>query len=189
MTHVARHANGSLSPDAPATTIRAMSVRPGPRNRNFSPIKDALTRVVRGLDLEKRLEEYAVEPIWERALGPEITRHSRPVMVRHGVLLVETRTATWMNELSLRRKEVLRAVNRELGRDAVHSIRFRVGTGFNLAPGRAAPKEPPPPPPPTDDEISQAVEELGVDTDPEIARIVARALALSRKRHEPGHGT
>lgn len=121
-------------------------------------------------------------PVWERALGPDVTRHARPVLLRHGILLVETRTATWMNELSLRREEVQDAVNRELGRNAVRTLRFRVGTGFNMAPRRAEKAAPPPPLPPTDEEIARSVAELGVATDPEIARIVGRALALSKKR-------
>lgn len=162
-----------------------MPPRFGPRNKTFAPLGDVLTRVVRGLDIERRLGEHAVLPVWERALGPEVTRHSRPVLLRHGVLLVETRTATWMNELSLRREEVQEAVNRELGRNAVRNLRFRVGTGFNLSPRRVKKAAPPPPSPPTDEEIARTVAELGVETDPEIARIVGRALALSKKRVPP----
>lgn len=159
-----------------------MPPRSGPRNTAFSPLGDVLTRVVRGLDLEKRLEEHAVLPVWERALGAEISRHARPVLLRHGTLLVEARTATWMNELSLRREEVQEAVNRELGKNAVRNLRFRIGTGFVQAPMRVTKPAPPPPSPPTDDEIARTAAELGLETDPEIARIVARALALSRKR-------
>jgi hypothetical protein len=89
-----------------------------------------LTRVLRSLEIEAELLSHAVEPAWPRVAGPRLAPHARASSLRNGVLVVEARSAAWMNELSLRRDELKAGFNRELRRELVRDVRFRLGGGF-----------------------------------------------------------
>ena len=144
--------------------------------RRWEPVADVLQRVVRGLDIEEELRSHGVEPAWPRALGEPMASATRPARLRAGVLLVEARSAAWMNEASLLREGIRAALNRELGGDYVRELRFRLGGGF--PPLGALPR-------PSDleasaDEISREVDLLAT-AGFEGAAVVARARALQRK--------
>lgn len=141
-------------------------------------VKAVLQRVVRALDVEDRLASHSVGPVWDRAVPPRLAEHTRPFSLKGGVLLVEARSAVWMNEASLLREKIRAAVNRELGRDRVRELRFRLGGGFPPPAG-----EPPPVVEVSAQALEEAVAELGSN---EGARLASRARALQRRRRAPG---
>lgn len=141
-------------------------------------VKTVLQRVVRALDVEDRLASHSVGPVWDRAVPARLADHTRPFSLKGGVLLVEARSAVWMNEASLLREKIRQAVNRELGKDKVRELRFRLGGGFPPPAGEA----------PAAVEVSrealeEAVVELGSD---EGARLASRARALQRRNRASG---
>lgn len=150
------------------------------RRKSPEPVKNVLQRVVRALDVEDRLASHSVGPVWDRAVPDRLAEHTRPASLRGGVLLVEARSAVWMNEASLLREKIRAAVNRALGKEKVRELRFRLGGGF---------------PPPKDfvpepvlvpeAELTEACEELGSHDG---ARLASRARALQRRGRAPGRG-
>lgn len=142
-------------------------------------VKAVLQRVVRALDVEDRLASHSVGPVWDRTVPAKLAEHTRPFSLRGGVLLVEARSAVWMNEASLLREKIRAAVNRELGRDKVRELRFRLGGGFPPPAGEAPPRIEV-----SEEALDEAMVELGSD---EGARLASRARALQRRRRAPGN--
>lgn len=157
--------------------IRGMErpiVPPAMRRRHPETIKSVLQRVVRTLDVEDRLASHSVGPVWDRVVPERLAAHTRPSSLRGGVLLIEARSAVWMNEASLLREKIRAAINAEIGRDKVRQVRFQLGGGFPPSPatGFRSPEIPV-------EAIEEAHQELGGN---EGARLAARARALQKSR-------
>jgi hypothetical protein len=98
--------------------------------RKIETLPDILRRVVRGLDMEAKLLSHSVEPAWPRAAGARLAEHTRATRLRDGVLTIEARSASWLNEISLLRDQIRERLNAELGGPRVRDLRFRVGADF-----------------------------------------------------------
>jgi predicted nucleic acid-binding Zn ribbon protein len=98
------------------------------QSRQSSHSKDlssSLEQLVDELGIRKKLAEYEAVLRWESLVGEHIARAASAVKIANGVLLVKVKTSTWRNELSLRKAEIIKAVNTGLGRDVVKDIRFQ----------------------------------------------------------------
>lgn len=157
--------------------MRRMAERTGPED-----VAAVLTRLLRTMELETELLAHAVEPIWPRVAGPRLAPNARAASLRQGVLVIEARSAAWMNELSMQREQLRAGFNRELRRELVRELRFRLGGGF--------PPLPAPPPVRSAEEESRlrsrAEGLLASEADSEGGAIVAAALTARLRR--PGGG-
>ncbi len=95
-------------------------------------VSGALSRLLRGLGLERQLLGWRAVEGWSQWVGPRIARHSRAVAFRDGTLFVEVEGSAWMHELGFLRREILRTVNERLGSTCVSDVRFTVPRGGSL---------------------------------------------------------
>jgi hypothetical protein len=146
---------------------------PAVTTRKIELLPDVLRRVVRSLDIEAKLLSHAVEPVWARVAGPRLASHTRATQLRNGVLTIEARSASWLNEVSMLREEVRERLNTELGGIRVRDIRFRIGNDFPPM------ERPPPPVEVTEIEVASARRTLGTGVGADLA---ARAYVLASKR-------
>jgi predicted nucleic acid-binding Zn ribbon protein len=87
-------------------------------------LSDALQSFLRESGLEERIEEAAVLPEWDERVGPAIAAVTRPVRVSRGTMLVAVRTSSWLMELRLMERDILRRVNEGRERGRIERIRF-----------------------------------------------------------------
>lgn len=64
---------------------------------------------------------------WPEAVGEEVAAHCRPTALQGGVLIAETPSSVWCQQLQLRAPELLAGLRRVFGDEAPAEIRFRVG--------------------------------------------------------------
>jgi predicted nucleic acid-binding Zn ribbon protein len=88
-----------------------------------------LPRVLRQLGLEEGLLGWRAVREWEQVVGSRIARHTRAVAFRDGSLQVEVDGSAWMQELGFLKRDLVRKVNRHLGRRLVQDVRFIVPRG------------------------------------------------------------
>ena len=86
------------------------SRRPGP---SLPPraLSEVLPSVLSGLGLAAGVEDARLFESWEGAVGSEIARVSRPHRLDGDTLIVHVKHSAWLNELSLRRAEILARLN------------------------------------------------------------------------------
>lgn len=71
---------------------------------------------------------HEVIELWGRVMGADVARHAEPIALRGGLLLVAVDDAVWAAELArFRRREIVDALNRALGRDDIRDVRFTTG--------------------------------------------------------------
>lgn len=123
----------------------------------------------------------AVTAIWAEAVGSAVARKAWPLrLARDGTLHVAVASATWANELSLLRDEILAALRARLGDETPATIRFAVGP--IPEPGRPPEAIQPEPtrvlevPPEVGREADAAAAEIA---DPELRELVSRAARAS----------
>jgi len=124
---------------------------------------------------------------WPTAVGDAIARAAWPQRVgRDGTLLVATVSATWANELTLLADDVLAKLAAVVGPAAPTGLRFAVGPVPAPAadPAAIAPK---PTPAPRPDELELAGDVSSTIGDPDLRKMVQRAIAasLASRRYDP----
>lgn len=73
-----------------------------------------------------RYLQAAVLPAWEKVAGPSVTKHTARAHLRDGELVVYVDSPVWATELSALSGPYREAMNQELGRNAVRTVRFAV---------------------------------------------------------------
>ncbi len=88
-------------------------------------IKDALGKTLRGLGLERRVRETGAAQVWAEVVGEKISQVTEVTAVRDGIMFVSVKSATWRQELSLMKIEIIGRLNGRLGDKLITDIQFR----------------------------------------------------------------
>ncbi len=83
--------------------------------------------VLDDLGLEGTSALLRIAECWEAVVGAEVARHCQPSRLRGTVLEATVDTSVWCQQLQLRQREILAALQRELGPDAPGELWLRVG--------------------------------------------------------------
>ncbi len=84
----------------------------------------SIRELVNELGIGRKIAEYEAVLRWESVVGEHIGRAAEAIKIVKGVLVVRVKSSTWRNELSLRKGELIEALNKALGDDIVKDIRF-----------------------------------------------------------------
>ena len=98
-----------------------------PEKRRPERVGALVPGVLRDLGLAESARALRIHEHWERAGGPEVAAHCRPVALRDGVLEAHVDSSAWCQTLRLRVPALLDALARELGDDAPRSLWLRLG--------------------------------------------------------------
>ncbi|HEY9765387.1 MAG TPA: DUF721 domain-containing protein [Chroococcales cyanobacterium] len=138
--------------------------------------------------LEGRVKEGKVFQYWPGIVGPSVAAKTHPRAIRQGVLVVETTSAAWSNQLTLLKPQLLEAIRRAVGPGIVKEIKFQI-TAWRE--DRSGPRE--------EKELSPfgGLPELGEGekksieretsafiTDPELADTVSRFIEVLKRRKD-----
>ena len=96
---------------------------PGPDPRDPQLFGDVLQRLMRQRGWEKPKAEATVFGAWEKVVGADIAKHSRPVKLDDGVLTVEAESTAWATQLRLLAPTILARLRAAVGGDVVTRLR------------------------------------------------------------------
>ncbi len=91
--------------------------------------REALRGILRAYGLEERLRGFRAAAAWPELVGPALSARSSVVDFQDGRLTVEARGASVMQELGLRRAELIRAFAERHGPGLVREIALIPGGG------------------------------------------------------------
>jgi predicted nucleic acid-binding Zn ribbon protein len=95
---------------------------PGPDPRDPQRFGDVLQRLLKARGWEKPKAEATVFGAWEKVVGPDIAKHSRPVRLDGGVLTVEAESTAWATQLRLLAGTLLKNIAAEVGHNVVTKL-------------------------------------------------------------------
>ena len=94
---------------------------------NISPIGDVVKSVFVELDGRKNVSEEDIQQHWESLAGADGARHSRPHELKKLILTVRVDSSVWLQELTMRKRFLLKGLKRALGKDRISEIHFKIG--------------------------------------------------------------
>ena len=95
--------------------------------KQIEDIKGILNKVIGGIETKTRGKKQKILNVWQGIVGKDASSHSRPASIRRNILTIEVDSSTWFYSLNLKKKSILKDINRELGEDKIEDIRFRMG--------------------------------------------------------------
>lgn len=92
----------------------------------LTPVEEVLGSVMRELQMPGDIQDKGkVFELWDRVAG-EAAAWARPFRFRGSTLLVEVSEPAWLTELSMRRTDLVKRLEREVGEGVVREIRFEM---------------------------------------------------------------
>ncbi len=91
-------------------------------------IREVLVQLAPKMGLEARLREEEVISAWAEIVGDFFAKHSRPVRIHQGALVVNVLQPTVLYELDRQWKSlILTKLKKRFGGKLIRDLRFRVG--------------------------------------------------------------
>lgn len=95
--------------------------------RAASPIREVLRNVFAQWEGRKALFKEDMDSCWKSLAGEGAFRHSRPFDLKRKVLTVRVDNSAWMQDLVMRKRQLLKGLKRKFGKDKIAEVRFRIG--------------------------------------------------------------
>ena len=92
---------------------------PGPDPRDPQLFGAMLERLMRQRGWQKPKAEATVFGAWEKVVGEDIAKHSRPIKLDDGVLTVEAESTAWATQLRMLAGTLLKNIAGEVGHNVV----------------------------------------------------------------------
>lgn len=114
------------------------------RKKKIEKLSSTLDKILSSRGMQSRISEYRIFGQWEKTVGEAIAGHARPAGLRGRKLTVAVDSSVWMQELALRKPDIIEKINAALGKDTIQSIVLRLGE-IPPMPKVYGAAEPPPP--------------------------------------------
>ena len=111
---------------------------PGPDPRDPQLFGVMLERIMKQRGWQKPAAEAKVFGAWEKVVGPDVAKHSRPVKLDAGVLTVEAESTAWATQLRLLCGNLLKRIAAEVGHNVVTKLNIHgpAAPSWNRGPRR-----------------------------------------------------
>ena len=92
----------------------------------LTPLDEVLNSVLTGIQMPEDVElKGKVFQSWEEAAGDALP-YTHPFRFRGSTLIVEVTESAWINELSMRKVDIINRLERAVGKRVVEDIRFEM---------------------------------------------------------------
>ena len=90
-------------------------------------IGGVLRQVMKTAGMASNARLSKIWEIWNGAVGDGIAANAAPAAFKGKLLIVHAESSAWMQQLHFLKKEMIANLNRALGEDLVHDIKFKIG--------------------------------------------------------------
>lgn len=87
-------------------------------------ISDALVDYLRESGLEQSVLDMQIEQVWPRVMGETVTKLTRSIEMRDGMLIVHVNSAALKAQLFENRFELVKKLNEAVGANAIRDCRI-----------------------------------------------------------------
>lgn len=87
-------------------------------------MRNAIMAFFKSIGMKDRFQENLAIAFWDVSVGKEIARHTEPVKVVDGVMMVKVDSDVWRSELPYFKHEIIQKINQKVGKKAISEIKF-----------------------------------------------------------------
>jgi predicted nucleic acid-binding Zn ribbon protein len=111
---------------------------PGPDPRDPQLFGAVLERLMKARGWQQPTAEATVFGAWERVVGPDVAKHSRPVKLDNGELTVEAESTAWATQLRMLAGKLIKRIAAEVGHNVVTKLHIHgpAAPSWNKGPRR-----------------------------------------------------
>jgi predicted nucleic acid-binding Zn ribbon protein len=95
------------------------------RNNRFSTLKDVLDDMIQEMRIGTKLQEMHIRKYWNREMGIYITKNTKTMYFKDGVLYVYVNSAALKQELFLAREKIGKLLNEKIGSSLIREVVIR----------------------------------------------------------------
>lgn len=95
------------------------------REDNLSSLGEVLKDFIRTNRLEKGFDKIGIREAWHRLMGPAISKYTKEIELKDGVLYVYLTSAPLREELSYGKEKIVNLLNAEIGKTLVRKVVLR----------------------------------------------------------------
>ena len=89
-------------------------------------ISDVVSSIFERLKKDKEFNQESINEIWKTAAGESADKYSKPISLKHNVLVVGVDNSVWLHKLIINRLTMVDRVNAIIGKDLVKKIIFKI---------------------------------------------------------------
>ncbi|MEW7291349.1 DUF721 domain-containing protein [Aquimarina sp. 2304DJ70-9] len=95
------------------------------RHQEQQSLGDVLKDFVSDNNLQKGLDKVAVRDVWEKVMGPAITKYTQNIKLDRDTLFVQLTSSVLREELSYGKEKIISNLNEELGKELIKKLVLR----------------------------------------------------------------
>ncbi len=95
------------------------------RHQEHQSLSEVLKDFVSDNKLEKGLDKVAVRDVWEKTMGPAITKYTQNIKLERDTLYVQLTSSVLREELSYGTQKIITNLNEELGKELIKKLVLR----------------------------------------------------------------
>ncbi|WP_108868744.1 DUF721 domain-containing protein [Aquimarina aquimarini] len=95
------------------------------RHQEHQTLEQVLKNFVTDNNLQKGLDKVAVRDVWEKVMGPAITKYTRNIKLERETLFVELTSSVLREELSYGKQKIIDNLNEELTKTLITKLILR----------------------------------------------------------------
>jgi predicted nucleic acid-binding Zn ribbon protein len=92
-----------------------------------NPLEGILKKIIGEVSEKGGLTEEDVKAAWDSAVGEKAAAHSRPRSFKGGRLIVSVDHSSWLYELTVGKKQILKKMEEALKSKKIKEITLRIG--------------------------------------------------------------
>ena len=92
-----------------------------------NPLEGVLKNLISSLGGKGRFTEEDLAGAWEAIVGKKAASHSKPRALKGSRVVINVDDSSWLYELTIQKKELLRKLGDELKSNKIKEITFRIG--------------------------------------------------------------
>lgn len=96
------------------------------RKSEPTAVSDILGQLFKGNKWASQLRRYHLFSHWEKIVGPEVARQSRPEIWRGNILTVSVSNSSWLTELRMREPEIVENIEEAYPDLKIRRIQWRL---------------------------------------------------------------
>jgi len=97
------------------------------KSKYWSTIGDTINKATKRIGIGKRMRQYELWNQWDTIAGPLVAAHAKPCRWQGNVLVLAVEHASWMQELSYLRSELLEKIRNHIPHIVINDLRFEIG--------------------------------------------------------------
>ena len=94
------------------------------RRSKGQPIGEVIKELLKNYDITSKFNEVHVITLWDKLMGPSVTKYTVKIEVEKRILFVKLSNAALKQELSYAREKIKKMLNDEVGEEVLLDVRI-----------------------------------------------------------------